>query len=400
MLAFVNGTLVLPNRLVPRGTLLSENGRITAIGRKLKIPSGSAIVDCLDQYVSPGFVDVHVHGGAGADFMDLTVEAFRTVARCHARHGTTSLTPTSSTGPIADSLRFLELCQELMGTAEGGARILGGHLYGPYFAKPARGCHPSDGDFLTPAPENWEPFFQFACKGLHTLTVAAELDQACDLIAAGIEAGVRMNVGHIYATFDQVERAMRAGVRHVDHLFCAMSDRARLRQSQAFPMRAGVMEATVCFPALSTEVIADGWHLDDSLLRAAYLLKGEKGLCLVTDAMRAVDMPDGEYWFGPKDRGTLIRRWGDVGVTLDGTALASSVIGMDHAIRIMTRATGAKLPNIIRMASLNPARMLALHDEIGSLEVGKRADVITLNDALCVERVFVGGEEITFPSQK
>jgi N-acetylglucosamine-6-phosphate deacetylase len=204
-----------------------------------------------------------------------------------------------------------------------------------------------------------------------------------------------MNVGHSYATFHQVEAAMRAGVRHVDHLFCAMSDRARLRQSQAFPMRAGVMEATICFPALSTEVIADGWHLDDALLRTAFLLKGERGLCLVTDSMRAVDMPDGEYWFGPKEKGTLVRRRGDVGVTLDGTALASGVTGMDHAVRVMMRATGAKLPHVIRLATLNPARMLALHDDLGSLEVGKRADVILLDDGLTVTRSWVGGVEVT-----
>ena len=146
------------------------------------------------------------------------------------------------------------------------------------------------------------------------------------------------------------------------------------------------MEATICFPALSTEVIADGWHLDDSLLRTAFLLKGEKGLCLVTDSMRAVDMPDGEYWFGPKEIGTLVQRRGEVGVTLDGTALASGVMPMDHAIRIMMRATGAKLPHIIRLATLNPARMLALHDDIGSLEIGKWADVVTLNESLGVER--------------
>jgi N-acetylglucosamine-6-phosphate deacetylase len=395
MIAFANGTVVLPTRLVPNGTVVCEHGRVTAVGKKVPIPSGCEVVDCLGQYVSPGFVEVHVHGGAGADFMDLTVEAFRTVARCHAKHGTTSLTPTSTTGPLEDSFRFLDLCRQLRGTAEGGARILGGHLYGPYFARPAKGCHPGDGDYLTPSPETWRPFLEYAGTGLHTLTVAAELDNVCDLIAAGVEAGVRMNVGHSYATFNQVEAAMRAGVRHIDHLFCAMSDRARLRQSQAFPMRAGVMEATISFPALSTEVIADGWHLDDSLLRTAYLLKGERGLCLVTDSMRAVDMPDGEYWFGPKEKGTLVRRRGDVGVTLDGTALASGVTGMDHAVRVMARATGAKLPHVIRLASLNPARMLALHDDLGSLEVGKRADVILLDDGLNVTRTWVGGVEVT-----
>src|SRR5207245_2270968 len=111
------------------------------------------------------------------------------------------------------------------------------------------------------------------------------------------------NVGHSHATFEQVEAAIGWGATHVDHLFCAMSDRARLRQTQAFPMRGGVLEATLAFDRLSTEVIADGQHLADSLLRTAYRIKGPDRLALVTDAMRAVDCPDGEYWFGPAGDG-------------------------------------------------------------------------------------------------
>jgi N-acetylglucosamine-6-phosphate deacetylase len=393
MIAFTNASLILPDRVVPNGTLLAEKGRITAVGIGITVPPHAKTIDCGGKYLSPGFVDVHVHGGAGADFMDLTVEAFRMAARCHARHGTTSLTPTSTTGPLADSFRFLDLCKELQGTAEGGSRILGGHLYGPYFAKPARGCHPQDGDYLTPARENWEPFLAYSGKGLTTLTVAAELDGANELIRAGADAGVRMNIGHSYATFEQVEAAKDAGARHIDHLFCAMSDRARLRLAQSFPMRGGVMEATLCFPELTTEVIADGWHLADSLLRMAYLVKGPDRLCLVTDSMRAVDMPDGEYWFGPKDKGTLVRRRGEVGVTPDGTALASGVMGMDHLVRVMKRATGAPLHEVIRMASLTPAKMLALSNDIGSLIIGKRADMVLLNQELNVERVWIEGNE-------
>ena len=393
MTAFTNAALILPDRVVPNGTLVAEKGRITAVGIGIPFPPNAKAIDCGGKYLSPGFVDVHVHGGEGADFMDLTVEAFRTAARCQAKHGTTSLTPTSTTGPLADSFRFLDLCKELQGTAEGGARILGGHLYGPYFARPARGCHPQDGDYLTPARENWEPFLAYAGKGLTTLTVAAELEGANELIGAGADACVRMNIGHSYATFEQVEAAKDAGARHVDHLFCAMSDRARLRLAQSFPMRGGVMEATLSFPELTTEVIADGWHLADSLLRMAFMLKGPDRLCLVTDSMRAVDRPDGEYWFGPVGKGTLVRRRGEVGVTPDGTALASGVMGMDHLVRVMKRATQAPLEQVIRMATLAPAKMLGMDKEIGSLEAGKRADVLLMDQALKVERVWIDDNE-------
>ena len=171
---------------------------------------------------------------------------------------------------------------------------------------------------------------------------------------------MRFNAGHSHATFPQVEAAVGWGVRHVDHLFCAMSDRARLRQSQTFPMRAGVMEATLYFDELTTEVIADGKHLSPDLLRLAYKVKGPDRLALVTDAMRAVDMPDGEYWFGPAGTGERVRKLDGVGVTLDGTALASGAMGMDHCVRTMHRDARVPLPEAVRMASLTPARILGV----------------------------------------
>jgi N-acetylglucosamine-6-phosphate deacetylase len=385
-----NARLIHPDR-VAIGTVTVAGDRIAAIdGPK---PAGATAIDWRGRYLSPGFVDVHVHGGDGADFMDLTPEAFATVARCHARHGTTSFTPTSATGPLADSFAFLELCRRCV-THPAGARNLGAHLYGPYFAKPARGCHPADGDFLDPAPANWEPFLAYAGRGLRTLTVAAELPHATDLIRAVVAAGVNVNVGHSYATFEQTEAAMLAGARHVDHLFCAMSDRARLRLAQSFPMRGGVLEATLAFGELTTEVIADGWHLADSLLRYAFLMKGPERLCLVTDSMRAVDRPDGEYWFGPVGRGTLVRRRGEVGVTPDGLALGSGVMGMDHHVRTMARASQAPLPEVIRMATLTPATMLGVQGDAGSLAAGKWADFVALDDGLEIGEVWVGGTRV------
>jgi N-acetylglucosamine-6-phosphate deacetylase len=387
--AFVNGSLIHPDRVESNGTLVVTDGRIVPG----PVPPDAAVIDLAGKYLGPGFVDLHVHGGDGADFMDLTADAFRTVCRCHARHGTTSLTPTSTVSTIADSFRFLETCGEFRDADTGGARVLGGHLYGPYFAKPAKGCHPNL-DFLTPDPANWAPYLKHAGKGLTTLTLAAELPNVIPLIRACVAAGVNVNIGHSHATFEQVEAAVSAGARHVDHLFCAMSDRSRLRQTQAFPMRAGLMEATLAFDELTTEVIADGWHLADSLLRTAYTIKGPDRLVLVSDAMRAVDCPDGEYWFGPKNTGELIRRKGDVGVTLDGTGLASGVMGQDHCLRVMRRATGAPLPELVRMATLTPARILGMESEIGSLDPGKRADLIVLNTELRVEHVYVDGGRI------
>ncbi|MBM3983405.1 MAG: N-acetylglucosamine-6-phosphate deacetylase [Planctomycetes bacterium] len=386
---FTNATLVLPDRLVPNGTLRVRGGRITTDTDIPRDPPN--VIDLGGAYLAPGFVDLHVHGGDGADFMDGTAEAFRAVCRCHARHGTTSLTPTSTVATAAQYDRFLQLCAELYGDVPGGARIVGSHFYGPYFARPARGCHP-DQEFLTPDAENAARFTALAERMPLAVTVAPEIDNA-EWFVHEYAPRVQVNIGHSHATFDQVEAAVRAGARHVDHLFCAMSDRARLRQSQTYPMRGGVLEATLYFDELTTEVIADGKHLSPELLRLAYKVKGPDRLALVTDSMRAVDLPDGNYWFGAEGSGEKVRKRDGVGITLEGSALASGVMGMDHGVRTM-HAAGVPLPDAVRMASLTPARILGIDMDVGSLDVGKRADFVVLDTALNVLGVYIAGEKV------
>ncbi len=387
---FTNATLLLPDGQVSAATLTIENGRIRDLG---PAEPGDTVVDLAGAYLSPGFVDLHVHGGDGADFMDLTPEAFRTVCRCHARHGTTSLTPTSTVATYQQYVRFLELNRDLTGTDTGGSRILGGHLYGPFFVPAAKGCHPSL-EFLTPDPVRDELFLSFAGNGLRTITVAPESPRTDWIVRAARKRGLLVTAGHSYATFSEVETAIGWGLQHVDHLFCAMSDRARLRQTQGFPMRGGLMEATLFFDALTTEVIADGKHLTADLLRLAYKTKGPDRLALVTDSMRAVDCPDGEYFFGPDQTGEPVRKLDGVGVTRDGSALASGVMGMDHCVQTFHHLTGVPLWQVVRMASLTPARILGIDRETGSLEVGKRADLVVLDRDLTVRQVYVSGRNV------
>jgi N-acetylglucosamine-6-phosphate deacetylase len=184
------------------------------------------------------------------------------------------------------------------------------------------------------------------------------------------------------------------GVRHIDHLFCAMSDRARLRQTQTYPMRGGVMEATLFFDELTTEVIADGKHLAPELLRLAYKVKGPDRLALVTDCNRALDLPDGDYIFGPLDGGTPFTRHDGVGITPDRLALASGVVGMDHLVRTMHTAAGVPLPEVVRMATLTPARIAGFDAEVGSLTAGKCADLLVLDRDLTVRQVYRDGRRL------
>jgi N-acetylglucosamine-6-phosphate deacetylase len=387
-LAFVNGTIVLPEGLLANGGVEVEGERIRAVGFSLRGPPWD-MVNLAHGYLVPGFVDLHVHGGAGADFMDGTADAFRTICQAHAVHGTTSLLPTTTVARHEQHLAFLDLCRRLKAEGTGGARILGAHFYGPYFAPEARGCHPAP-PLRPPHSQEYEQYLAYA-DCITTATVAPELPGAEAFVRACRQRGIRCNAGHSFATFEQMEAARDWGVRHIDHLFCAMSDRARLRQTQTYPMRGGVLEATLFFDELTTEVIADGKHLQRELLLLAYKLKGPDRLALVTDCNRALDMPDGEYIFGPLDGGEAIVRRDGVGIMPDGHALASGVVGMDHCVRTFHRLTGVPLVEVIRMASLTPARIAGLDRELGSIEVGKRADLLVLDRELTVQQVYLAG---------
>ncbi len=401
MLRFRNGYIVTERELLTNGVVLTDGGRIAYVGSGLETPPspGATMIDLQGGYLVPGFIDIHVHGGAGADFMDGTEEAWRTACRAHAKHGTTSLTPTTTVGRHDQHLRFLELAhkfrhEKASGVAsaprETGSHVLGAHFYGPYFAKEARGCHPGD-SVRPPTPEDYEPYLQFA-DDIRNATVAPELPGAEAFVKACRAKGVRCNAGHSYATFEQAAASVEWGVRHIDHLFCAMSDRARLRLSQTYPMRGGVMEATLFFDELTTEVIADGKHLQSELLRLAFKIKGPDRLALVTDANRAMDMPDGEYIFGPLENGERILKQDGVGVMPDGKSLASSVVALDECVRVFHRLVPeATLVEVIRMATLTPARIAGVDAEIGSIAVGKRADLVVLDSELRVRQVFIGG---------
>jgi N-acetylglucosamine-6-phosphate deacetylase len=389
----VNATLVLPDRLVSGGAVHVRGGRIESAGRAGDLPRwAGATVDAQGQFAAPGFVDMHVHGGGGADFMDGTVEAFHTAIRAHTWHGTTSIVPTTTVARHEQTMRFFEVCRELK-AARGSsmARVVGAHLYGPYFAEDKVGCHPKD-EARPPTPAEYEQYLAFASDGtLLVATCAPELPGAAGFYGAARARGVRLNAGHSNASWDEMAAAYELGVRHVDHFFCAMSNYVSLRTRFGTPMRGGMMEFVLATADMTTEVIADGRHLAPELLRFVLKMKGVDRTALVTDCMRALDLPPGEYLFGSTDGGEPVYSDGTVGLMPDRRSLASSVRGMDFMVRHTHQVAGIDLPTAVRMASLTPARMLGLQREIGSLEAGKRADLVLLDDALQVSRVWING---------
>jgi N-acetylglucosamine-6-phosphate deacetylase len=386
-----NGTIILPDRLIENASLVCEGGRITALGRRVKRPLDAQIIDARGGYISPGFIDIHVHGGAGADFMDGSAEAVRTALKAHARHGTTSIFPTTTTGSPEQITAMLSTCREVRDSWEPrqGARIAGVHVYGPYFAEDKVGCHSQSGR-REPSAEEYAAWFRDDL--VRIATCAAELPGALDFYRAAKKKRCIITCGHSNANWAEMAQAFRAGMRHVDHFWCAMSSVSSLRNRFGTPMQASMEQFVLATADMSTEVIADGLHLSPELLDFAFRMKGAARLCLVTDSNRALDMPPGRYRFGSAKDGSWFESDGLVGRA--GGSLASAIVGMDHMMRHMHRSTSAALPEAVRMASLTPAERTGIASQTGSLEIGKRADVLVLSKRLVVKRAIIGGVEV------
>lgn len=391
-LVFENGTLILPDRLIEGGTLVCEKGKITALEKPETLPKNAVVIDAKGGYVSPGFIDIHVHGGGGADFMDATVDAVRTVLHAHARHGTTTIFPTTTTGASVQIMAMLGACREAKRTwqVEHGSRIAGVHLYGPYFAADKVGCHSRAG---RRAPSETEYAMWFRDDLIRIATCAAELPGAEAFYQLAKKQGCLITCGHSNSNWAEMEKAYKAGMRHVDHFWCAMSSVGSLRTRLGTPMQASMEQFVLAMKEMSTEVIADGMHLSPELLDFAFKMKGVERLCLVTDCNRALDMAPGRYRFGSDDDGPFFESDGKVGF-VPGQGLASAVVGMDHMVRHMKKSTSATLPEAVRMASLTPAERTGMAKTCGSLEKGKQADVLILSRRLDVQRTFISGVEV------
>ncbi|UWR98813.1 N-acetylglucosamine-6-phosphate deacetylase [Phaeobacter inhibens] len=384
------GDVVRPDRILMNSFVASKNGRIIYVGAENMFPS----VDVIEgKFVSPGYVDIHVHGGANADYMDGNRNAVLESNRCHARHGTTTVFPTTTTGTSEELDAMISACedaQKVWQTSD-GARIAGVHFYGPYFAEYKVGVHSVDGR-RDPVQEEYE--YLLRKNIVRIATCAAELPGALDFYRFAQRAGCFITCGHSNAHWGELELGFAEGIRHVDHFWCAMSSVSSLRGRFGTPMRAGMEQFVLHNEEMSTEIIADGFHLSVELLQFAYDMIGHHRLCLVTDANRALDCPPGEYRFGPIETGTIVISDGETVRDPKG-GLASSMHGMDHMVKTIASATNAPLHSVIKMASLTPAQLVGTASNYGSLEVGKVADVILLSETLEVEDVFLGGEKFS-----
>jgi N-acetylglucosamine-6-phosphate deacetylase len=391
--AFLNGVLVTDAGPIPDGLLVARGGRIEYAGRRRDelIPPGAERVDAGGLYVSPGFVDLHVHGGGGGDFMDSTDEDVEAAFRYHFSHGTTSFCPSTATAPLGEILATLDALARYRNRGERFGRVIGAHIEGPYLNLSKKGCHLRE-HVRAPLEAEWRSILE---RGpIASMTRAPELPGARPLIEELSRRGALASAGHSEALFQEMEEAVEWGVRHVTHLYCAMTDAMNNRwRLTPNPRTGGILEAVYLDDRLTSELISDGRHLPAEMLRVAFRNKGCEKLAIVTDAMRAAGMPDGEYTFGPRHGTRCVVRNGESRVP-DGTALASSVMPMNEMVRVFRDLVGCPLWQAVRMASLTPAEIVRRGGEIGSLAPGKRADVLLLDENVGVHAVYLDGRRV------
>ncbi|MDB5121907.1 MAG: nagA [Mucilaginibacter sp.] len=387
-LKIYNGRVITPEKIYQRGTVLVTDGVITAVMEGDTTVSDYIEIDAGGDYISPGFIDIHVHGGGGHDFMDASEEAFLKIAETHAKYGTTAMVPTTLTCEKDDLLHTLELYKQADKNNINGAQFLGMHLEGPYFAMNQRGAQ--DPRFIRdPDPDEYKDILSQS-DVIVRWSAAPELKGAIAFGQYLKSKGILPAIAHTDAIYEEVIEAFENGYTLATHLYSGMSGVSR---RNAFRY-AGVIESAFIIDGMDVEVIADGIHLPAPLLKLVYKIKGAHKIALITDAMRAAGMPPGESMLGNLKHGLKVIVEDGVAKLPDRSSFAGSVATADRLVRNMVTLADVPLKEAVQMMSINPANIMSVGHKKGSLSAGKDADIVIFNDHIDIKKTIVKGRVI------
>jgi N-acetylglucosamine-6-phosphate deacetylase len=384
--AFTARRLYTPLEEIQNPLLVVEDGLISEVSsRSMKnVPGNTSLVDFGDVVLAPGFVDIHMHGGAGLDLMRALPSDLPRLGRFLTTHGVTGYFPTTVAAPLdatCAALGRLADAIEAAATATDGnsvqARPLGIHLEGPFLSHKRRGVHPPE-NLLTPTVEIFERLWQAARGHVRMLTIAPEIAGAMEVIAEAARRKVCVSIGHSDAEMPIAQDAVKAGARHATHTFNAMRP-----LDHRDP---GIIGEVLTDDRLSADIIVDGIHVAPAIVKLFLQAKGRERAVLITDSISATGMPDGRYQLGPIEVDVK-----DGKCTSNGS-LAGSVLTMDRAVRNVTQFSNWSLRDAVRAATLNPAQSVGLSGQHGVLAQGVDADFTVLNPAGEVLKTIVHGQ--------
>jgi len=379
--ALVNGRIALPDRVVTGRALVIEGGRIAGLANPGDLGTELQHIDVGGRLITPGLVDIHTHGALRHTFNEPDPVAWTAITRENLRRGTTALLATFA--PASDLIEGLAFCRQWMREEHGGARVLGAYLESPYINAVQKGA--LDASWVRPADDGTAGALLEYADVLRVFMLAPELPGALDLVKELNAAGIVPAAGHTMAHDTQIAAAMQVGLRHVTHLWSAMSTVVR----EGPWRKPGVLEAALTFDGLTAEMIADNRHLPLTLMRLAYKCLGPDRLCVVSDALSGAGLPEGTvYTMG----GMSYEVRDGVGMMFDRSAFAGSTTLLPQMLPVLVHVVGIPVTEALRMVTLTPARIIGVEAEIGSLEPGKRADLVVFDDTLVVQRVMRDGE--------
>ena len=382
----INGRIITPSRIIEGGTLLITGDKITGISEHDIAAPGAIEIDARGAYVSPGFIDIHIHGGGGHDFMDGSETAFLKIAETHARYGTTAMVPTTLTSTREELLNTLDIYKQAHQKNSRGAQFLGMHLEGPYFSPGQRGAQ--DARFIrNPDPDEYKAIIAHS-DVIRRWSAAPELPGAIAFGKYLKSKGIIAAIAHTDAIYEEALEAFENGYTLATHLYSCMSGVTR-RNAYRY---AGVIESAYLIDEMDVEIIADGIHLPAALLQLVYKIKGSAKTALITDAMRGAGMPPGESILGNIHTGMKVIVEDGVAKLPDRTAFAGSVATTDRLVRTMVRLAQVPLPEVIKMMCSTPAGIMGIADRTGSLVEGKQADVVMFDDDISIQGTIVNGK--------